>query len=272
VTVATLPWTPVSRVVAAAGGGDRDGLFDRAAALLLATARGLRQEIDGPAVLLAHWAVSGASTPDGLATELFREPVLDVGELEGQGWDAVVLGHVHKPQLLGSEDAAGPMLYVGSPLPLTHGEAACDHGVWIYDTEGLPSARFLPVSSRRFVTLDYGDLAAEANGNIAGLVALSDGLGWDPPLTDAIVRLRYTSTEEQARGIDTAALKRALLDAGAWRATVEPRIVREQTARVAGMTSDLDPARALELYLAERGVEDRDGLLALHQEYMAEIA
>jgi len=93
-SVACLPWTPVSRLIATRNGGDRDDLNREAAELLVATARGLRASIPTgqPAVLMAHWSVSGASTPTGVMTDDFREVVLELAGLDALGFDAVVLG------------------------------------------------------------------------------------------------------------------------------------------------------------------------------------
>lgn len=125
--VATLPWTPVSRLIAQRDGGDRDRTHDEVAAMLVAAARGLRAEIpaDTPAVLMLHWSISGASTPTGALTDEFREVVLDVDELGALGFDAVVMGHIHRHQVLCEEPWIG---YVGSPLPVDFSEANTPHG------------------------------------------------------------------------------------------------------------------------------------------------
>jgi exonuclease SbcD len=157
VKVATLPWAPISRLVAAQGGGDRDAINDQAATLLLTTARGLRAQItDGPAVLMLHWSVSGASLPTGLPTDLLAEPVLELGALEALGFDAVVMGHIHRRQVLDDE---GRIFYVGSPMPLNFGEASCNHGVWLLDIDEAIRPRrvhadVIPIESRRFLTID----------------------------------------------------------------------------------------------------------------------
>lgn len=258
--VATLPWTPISRLVATRNGGDRDALYQEAAALLHSTARGLREKIDGSAVLLGHWSMSGAVTPTGREAGLDFGVVLDATEIESQGWDAVILGHIHKPQLLGSEDSPGPMFYVSSPLCLNFGEATVEHGVWLFDTEHVPSSaepvgyRFVPIESRPFVTIDadftdHPPADLDADGQIGFFLAASDGIP-----DDAIVRVRYTATEEQARRIDQATLRQALLDAGAWRVTIRPEIVRESRARVQIETETLTELDALDLWITANGV------------------
>ena len=63
-----------------------------------------------------------------------------------------------------------------------------------------------------------------------------------PDVDGAIVRVRYTATEEDARQIDHAGVRAELEHAGAWRVSFEPTILRETQARVeiAESTDDLE--------------------------------
>jgi exonuclease SbcD len=250
VNVATLPWTPPARLVASRNGGSRDALNDEVAMLLIETARDLRAQIDGPAILLAHWSVEGASTPSGVPTVAFREPVLPLADLEALGFDAVVLGHIHRPQVLspgqlapdvnGSHMASGhPIFYVGSPCVVDFGEADSAHGVWILDTEDW-SARFVPVEDRPFVTLDWLDIKHMQE---------------PPDVTDAVVRVRYTATPEQAWRIDHAAIRQALLDAGAHKVYgIIPDIVRSDRARVSGVDETIEPLESLRAWSSSQSI------------------
>ena len=99
--IACLPWAPPSKLVALDDGTDRDQLNLRLAEGLLEIARGLFAQLDpaGARILLGHWSISGASTPVGIPTDQFREPVLPLDELAAIGFDAIVFGHIHKPQM-----------------------------------------------------------------------------------------------------------------------------------------------------------------------------
>lgn len=227
VQVACLPWTSTAGLVAHRGGGDRSELFADAAELLHATAQDLRDSCDGPAVLMLHWSISGATTPTGMLVDagLFHEPVLDLARLEALGFDAVVASHIHRPQILnlGHDDNsdAGPIFYTGSPLPLNHGEASCRHGCWILENDadvGAPLA-FHPIESRAFLTLNLGSDNPHDSIDSALVHAA----------TDAIVRVRSSVTEEQARRIDHRQIREAL--AGAFHVSIEPTILRATRAR-----------------------------------------
>jgi DNA repair exonuclease SbcCD nuclease subunit len=257
VKLVTLPWTPPARLVASRNGGKRDAIHQDAAALLIETAASMRREIDCPAILLAHWAVSGASTPSGVPAEAFREPVLPLADLEGLGYQAIVLGHIHAPQILSPgklvEDANGshivpnatPVFYVGSPNVIDFGEAGSAHGVWILDTEDW-STRFVLVEDRPFVTLD---LDAESLAVEDRYSAITDWSG-------AVVRVRYTATPEQAARVDHAKIRAALLEAGASKVyAIQPTIIRADRARVAGVDENLDATEAMRLWLESQGID-----------------
>jgi DNA repair exonuclease SbcCD nuclease subunit len=273
--VAFLPWAPVSRLVAATDGADRNQVNQLAAEALVETARGLREQIDGPAILLTHFAIEGAALPSGGGVEEhMREPILPIHDLEEIGFDAIVAGHIHAPQILGAvrpvQETAGaglgekapaprPQFYVGSPLPLNFGEANCKHGIWLLDTDGWTFDFIEIENTRLFDTLNVPDdlvarLADEGDYEEFAMFNVDDG---------AYMKVRYTATAEQARRIDPGALRASLLEAGAHRVWVEPTIVRKQRARVEGLTDDLDDEAALLLYLDSIGItdENRRGVL-----------
>jgi DNA repair protein SbcD/Mre11 len=144
--VCMLPWTPVSRIVAQHDGGDRDDIHQYASELLVTVARSLRDGITMNAeiapirhrVLMLHYSIEGAALPNGLSIdEHAREVILPIDELEALGFDAIVAGHIHKPQRLDGTPFEGephlPIFYVGSPAPLNFGEGHYEHGVWLLE-------------------------------------------------------------------------------------------------------------------------------------------
>jgi DNA repair exonuclease SbcCD nuclease subunit len=282
-SIATLPWTPVGLLVAARDGGDRDQLHEEAAAMLVAAARGLRAEIpaETPAVLLAHWSISGASAPTGAITDDFREVVLDADELNTLGFDAVVAGHIHKAAdfngALGWMDVSAPrsgspFFYTGSPLPVDFGEAKTPHGCWLLDVGGeVPDARFVPIESRRFVTVDI-DLTTDRHEEIGvdETDAVAAAIATHMPLDDAVVKIRYRATEEQARRIDWPKL-RTLLDGCHKVFAITGDIVRSERARVDGMDEDIAPLVAVEAWCDANEIPDRAPLADLSARYLQEV-
>lgn len=283
-TVACLPWTPVSRLVAAHGRSERTDVD--AAEILIAAARDLRAQIDGPAVLLLHWSISGASTPTGVFTDDFREPVIPVDELEALGFDAIVAGHIHRPQALGQSagrhvlfDAevqvshgTASAFYVGSPVPVDFGEQATPHGCWILDVEDTVTSAFLPIESRPFITIDadlvcghHAELGLDETDGMAAAIAAR------LPLDDAVVRIRYRATEEQARRIEWPKL-RPLLDHAYRVFAITGDIERSDRVRVAGVDEHLEPLEAVDLWVEHNAVNGgRDGLVDLTSRYLEEV-
>jgi exonuclease SbcD len=264
VVIACLPWCPIDRLVAARNGGERADINREAAAHLISIAQELRRECaekfpDLPAILLGHWSVEGGVTATGAETISFAEPILPLADLEALGFAAVFMGHVHKPQQLGQypsghpSDNGRPIIIPGSPLPLSFGEAG-DHGVWIFDTDS-GACEFVPIESRAFVTLDR-DWSVTPE---AGLSDPMDIFGYGDDLSvlqDAIIRVRYTATAEQAKRIDQRKLRDALYAAGAHKVyAIEANVERETRARVAGAREDLDVSEALDLWITSQEID-----------------
>lgn len=269
--VCMLPWTPVSRLIAARGGGDRDDNYALGAQLLIEVARELRAQVESPCVLMLHFAVEGAALPNGLPVEeKAREPILPLAELEALGFDAVVAGHIHRAQRFDTNDVGSvgsSRFYTGSPMCLNFGEANIEHGVWLLtvDEQGATSD-FLPLPSRPFVTIDV-HVDALISGAFDQTGDVVDGR-----VVDAIARARYTATEEQARRIDHAEITRVLLDAGAHKVFILPEIVRADRARVAGVDEDLEPLAALAMWVDANEVRQGALLAELTRGYLEAVA
>lgn len=281
VTVACLPWVSTAHVRATNGGGDVDDVNEWAAALLMETARGLRAKITGPAVLLTHFAISGDI--DGLS-KVAREPVLDLRELEALGFDAVVAGHFHRPQLLSvgvlEPDEIGshvvkrgaPIIYTGSPMPLDFAEAGYRHGCWILDVDSSGGrVDFVPLEPEhpfRDLTFDL-ELASDRQ-LLERLVA-----GNEPGLEGAIVKLTVRATEERARRIDRKAILEVLYEAGAYNVWGGVRIdvVRAERDRSERLDESLSETDAFQAWLRSAGVNGSRGagLLAMHDAYLREV-
>jgi exonuclease SbcD len=250
--VCTLPWVHPGRWIARHnGGGGRDQINQEVADLLLDTAASLRLQArerspEWPAVLLAHWSVSGAALPSGLPTDQLREPVIPLDGLDEIGFDHVVLGHIHKPQVVGERG-----FYCGSPLPHDFGEADCAHGVAILhigETEEIdfPGAEFVEIESRAFVTHDLDLTTSEGVMALASLPDVPAG---------AILRIRYRASADENRRLDPAAWRRELLEAGASEVRIEADIVREQRARVHDLDEQASELDALDRWLATSEIE-----------------
>jgi DNA repair exonuclease SbcCD nuclease subunit len=247
--------------------------------MLLASARGLRDDIpdEQPAVLLLHFSFTEAVTPTGREVGPDFGVALPVDELEALGFDAVLMGHIHKYQRLDQPVDVGaerPILYTGSPAPVDFGEEHVEHGVVLLDVgeQTRPHhvhADFIPIESRRFLTLDYDWREAALERD-----PVAEDLETEK-VSDAVVRVRYDVTEAGARRIDQGELRRRLYDAGAHKVfQVAATVERADRARVAGVDEELAPMSALELWLEAEALDgwERDSLRQLTSRYLEAVS
>lgn len=203
---------------------------------LLDVARGLAaQRRPGvPCVLLAHLSVDLAKS--GGQNRLMAyggEWTINLHDLQSLGFDAVMLGHIHKPQTLHFDsDAACKWIgYSGSPEACGFGEEGEEKGFFLHDLAN-ESHSFNLTPYRKHETLDF-----------------PNGKPWLPEdVKDAIVRLRIPEAmADQAR-----ALIAALEVDGAHEVQIE--IIRSETTRrrETGVEAAMSKEEALRIYLHQR--------------------
>lgn len=259
--LACLPWAPTSRLAASMNGSDRDRLNEDASRLLVDVAdqlylNALKQR-GAPIVLLTHFSISGTSLPSGLDVGQLHEPVLNQDDLRAIGYDVIVAGHIHRPQLFDESGKIGGF-YVGSPMPLSFGEAdGAPRGPSIisFGTDGYVTIEHLPAPSRRFFTFTY------KSGRV--FETMSDP---DDDIGGAFVKLRVAGTEEEIRQVDLVALKAGLEEAGAYRVFVETQVERAARARDATVDDTISEDDALDRWLASQNGAVSLGLAARARE------
>lgn len=269
IVIAALPWTHPGNVAAAMPDSAREDVNDAAARGLAEAAMvmSVRCETEFAAytpLLVGHWAISGAALPTGLDAAMLREPVIPLGSLQETGFALIAFGHVHQAQVVASEPV--PVIYTGSPQVNRWDEAEGEHGVWIWDSAPPGHLKFHAIEDRAFYTL-----ALDPDTQTLTVV---EPKGVDEvPLEGAVVRVQWTCTEEQARQIDQAAIRRGLLANGAAKVVLRPTVERAVRTRVAEMRDDMGEAAALDLWIAHQGINgsQADALRALHVEYLAKL-
>lgn len=246
--VCCLPWVSPARLRASGNGSDAavPELLMQIAEDLRESARRFRPDL--PCILLGHWATTGWRLPTGLPTDALHEPLFPVEELDRMGFDACFFGHVHSPGRITREAYS-----VGSPLCLDHGEENDPHGCWIWE-DG--EAEFVELDYRPFLTIEEDFTQNERT------VA--------PDVTGAVVRFRYRATEEQARRIDHAEIRRELLAAGAASVQIVPTIERASRARVENMGA-LHPFDAIDAWI-EASKKEVPGLRERGRQILKEAA
>lgn len=217
-TVAVMPWSPL-----------RPSASD-----LLDVARSLyaRCDIAKPSLLVPHWAISGSVLPSGRRLEdVSREVALPLLELEAIGFDAIIAGHIHKPQALG--ESMTPIEYVGSLAAVDHSEAGDAHGLVVWHVEEAELEHHELEHGPRFVTLGLEDLHE-----------------LDTSYEGAIVRVRYTATPEEHRSVEAAAIMDSMI--GAAEVRIEPTILRDENRRGVELVEDASPLEAMQAWITQQ--------------------
>ena len=190
-----------------------------------------------PCVLLAHAAVEEADLGSGVGA-LGTDWTLTRGELASLGFDTVLLGHYHQPQVLHSEP---PIAYCGSPEACAFGEEGQEK-VYHLLAIGADGVRMEPIATpfRRLVTLGPEDFDEEG--------ALRAPHAMVSELSGAIVRLRLP----QVIGDRQRAMTATLEQSGAVEVRVEIERAEVQARRETGVSSEMSAAQALDAWLEQK--------------------
>jgi exonuclease SbcD len=266
--VAVLPWAkPSAFIQDAENVGDAN---QRTSEALLGIAHALSAQLDHTrqAILIGHWAVAGCQTSSGQV--LFgEEPTLPLSELQALPFQAVIMGHIHKPQLWtgpgrpstihpGAVQLVPPVIHTGALTRRDFGEENDPRGAYIVDLDTREVA-WHDLPTRRFLTIDLevgdeNDIEHVLHGQ---------------PTSGAIVRARYRANEEEAKRFDHGAILKALHDSGAYQvAGIFPEVDRGERGREASITESTGPIEALEKWLQLRSDISGD----LRAKVMAEAA
>jgi hypothetical protein len=119
-------------------------------------------------------------------------------------------------------------------------------------------ATFIEIPSRPFVTLDVD----YTDGQDFSMLLEQYG-DWSH-IDEAVVRVRYRASEQDARYVDHSRISKALYDAGAHKVyAIQADVQRENRARVEGVDEELDPLTALNLWIGSQGITDPDLIAGL---------
>lgn len=198
------------------------------------------------AVLLGHWAVSGSRLSSGTLM-LGGEPTLRLDALQALPVDAVLMGHIHRPQVWPGTPGQALVLHAGAIQRRDFGEETDDRGVWIIDMgAGQPTfTSFVPVGDRDFETVE--EVLASPD-DLVGMLCRCERVP-----AGAIVRVRYTCDAAMASRVDHDDIRRRVLSAGAQQlAGIYPEVARPDRVRVAGLTETTDPMTAFDAWLGAR--------------------
>jgi len=281
--VAFIPWPQLSRFTAARpelASLTQDQLFEHVAeALYDAVEEQVRHlEPDIPAVLAVHLTVWDQSVQEHPGSEqwmmLGTAPTVQKSVLHAAAFDYVALGHHHRPvELSGTES---PAWYAGSMQPVDFGEEGEQKGFVYVELDprkprgqrlvgGTP--RFVPVPTRRFVTIDVSPQDIDPTAEVCRAVDARD-------VRDAIVRVRVFLDADQAANFRPFEVRQRLRDAHFIAGIQQITPVRTRTLAPAGQQlAHRSPIEVLEAYLQLKNVPEqrRERLLAAAKDLLASM-
>ena len=239
--LACLPWPNTNLLLADA---DVRGLEPAARNLLIReklmdVLRGLAaQRAEGvPCLLLAHAGVDTAEMgKTNTLAMLGGDWTLNVYELQALGFDAVVLGHYHKPQMLTEEPWVG---YCGSPEAVTAGEEGerKHYLLWDVPANDWPSCEAVETPYRRFRTMVQSDFGTELDGALRVIE--------EATIRDQVIRVVLPETAK----FSAAEYRRVLEAAGAHDISVEIIRAETQRRRETSVSASTPPPEALDGWL-----------------------
>jgi DNA repair protein SbcD/Mre11 len=203
-----------------------------------------------PAVLVAHVAAASALFSGSERTALIgADPTLLTSDLANPRFDYVALGHVHRHQDL-NPGGHPAVVYSGSVERVDFGEehetkGFCAISIGTDGDQDATSWEFIATPARPFLTIDV-DATGSSDPTPLVLAAVSRA-----DLTEAVVRIRYTTDSDQR--VDTDQVRRALDETGVHHvAAITPNAAPKERQRRAAIPQDAGTILALDRYIDNR--------------------
>lgn len=222
-----------------------------------------------PAILMAHFTVPGCNLESGQTSCYANfEPVLPREAIETAGFDACLLGHIHRPQKI---ERLPNVFYSGAINALNFNDEGQERGFWIHEFSGheLVGSTFHETPYRKFLTISWYE--EDVKDYIAyGETALA--AKYEGQLDDRIVRVRYSCTSEQRKALNVPALQNDLYKLGAFYVSdIEAVQTVEVNARGL-LAEESDPLENLRKWLNEKCYPDADAIADLGQPIISAAA
>lgn len=229
----------------------------------------LRAECEKTPILMAHYTVPGCNMESG-QTSFFTnfEPVIPREALIAARYEAVLLGHIHRPQIIEGFDN---VFYSGAINAMNFNDEGQNRGFWIHEFNEkgtLVKGHRYTTPYRQFRTITWdpdevGDYIREG-----AMYLHRTGISED--VTDKIVRVRYSCTSEQKKALNIPLLQKNLYELGAFYvADIEAESTIDITNR--GLLSEeSDPRLNLKKWLEEKTFKNPDKIVELAEPIIAE--
>ena len=235
---------------------DKETENRNATALINDVLLGLSTQVDPyvPSVLVAHYTVAGSEADNGSTFMAGQDVVILPSTIDSTGVTLGCFGHIHRPQKLLCNT---PAYYCGSPNQLTFNDEGTKHGFYFHELDtmlgkyGVRKSTFIHTPERQHYTYRMGQDEVEA-------FTQKGELNPPSPTGDAIVRVRYSCSQEQEKALNKAELQKKLLAAGAFFVSeVIPEDIEDTVGEIS-VTEHEGPTEALTRYLDKLGFEPEE--------------
>lgn len=229
----------------------------------------LRAECEKTPILMAHYTVPGCNMESG-QTSFFTnfEPVIPREALMAARYEAVLLGHIHRPQIIEGIDN---VFYSGAINAMNFNDEGQERGFWIHEFNEkgtLVKGHRYTTPYRQFHTITWDP--DEVGDYIREGAMYLHRTGISEEVTDKIVRVRYSCTSEQKKVLNIPLLQKNLYELGAFYvADIEAENTIDITNR--GLLSEeSDPRLNLKKWLEEKTFKNPDKIVELAEPIIAE--
>lgn len=229
----------------------------------------LRAECEKTPILMAHYTIPGCNMESG-QTSFFTnfEPVIPREALMAARYGAVLLGHIHRPQIIEGFDN---VFYSGAINAMNFNDEGQDRGFWIHEFNEkgtLVKGHRYTTPYRQFHTITWDP--DEVGNYIREGAMYLHRTGISEDVTDKIVRVRYSCTSEQKKALNIPLLQKNLYELGAFYvADIEAESTIDITNR--GLLSEeSDPRLNLKKWLEEKTFKNPDKIVELAEPIIAE--
>jgi len=228
----------------------------------------LRAGCEKTPILMAHYTVPGCNMESG-QTSFFTnfEPVIPREALITAGYEAVLLGHIHRPQTL---DGLHNVFYSGAINAINFNDEGQERGFWMHEFNAgaLIKGHRYTTPYRRFYTITWS--SDEVGDYIREGIMYLHRSGISEEITDKIVRIRYSCTSEQKKALNIPLLQKNLYELGAFYvADIEAESTVDITNR--GLLSEeSDPRLNLKKWLEKKAFKNPDRIVELAEPIIAE--
>ena len=229
----------------------------------------LRAECEKTPILMAHYTVPGCNMESG-QTSFFTnfEPVIPRETLIAAKYEAVLLGHIHRPQML---DGLHNVFYSGAINAMNFNDEGQERGFWVHEFNEngvLIKGHRYTTPYRQFQTITWD--SDEVGDYIREGIMYLHRTELPEKVTDKIVRVRYSCTSEQKKALNIPLLQKNLYELGAFYvADIEAENMVDVTNR--GLLSEeSDPRLNLKKWLEEKAFKNPDKIVELAEPIIAE--